>query len=69
MVLVNHASSTILLETVPAFTVFMKMKNEKSANFLVENRKGIPKISNLKNYLWTVCALKCFIILQICGIN
>ena len=31
--LVNHASATTLPETVPAFTAFMKMKNERLANF------------------------------------
>ena len=33
MLLVNHASATILPETVPVFTAFMKMKKERSANF------------------------------------
>ena len=33
MLLVNRASATILPENVPAFTAFMKMKNERSVNF------------------------------------
>ena len=33
MLLVNHLSATVLPETVPAFTAFMKKKKEKSANF------------------------------------
>ena len=32
MLLLNHASATILPETLPAFTAFMKMKKERSAN-------------------------------------
>ena len=32
MLLLNHASATILPETVPAFTAFMKTKKERSAN-------------------------------------
>ena len=54
MRLVNHASATALSETVPAFTVFMKIKNKRSGNFQMENGKRIPKISNLKDYLWIV---------------
>ena len=71
ILLLNHASATILPETVPAFTAFMKMKKERSANLQEENEKRIPKINKLKDYLWIVpiCALKCFIILQIYGIN
>ena len=48
MLLLNHASVATLPDSVPAFTAFMKMKNERSANFWVENRKRIPKINNLK---------------------
>ena len=48
MLLLNHASVTTLPGFVPAFTTFMKMKNERSANFWVENRKRIPKINKLK---------------------
>ena len=33
MLLVNHASATKLLETVPAFAAFMKMKKKRSASF------------------------------------
>ena len=33
MLLVNHASATILPETVLSFTAFMKMKKERPANF------------------------------------
>ena len=33
MLLANHASATILSETVPAFTAFMKIKKERSAKF------------------------------------
>ena len=33
MLHVNHLSATILPETVPAFTAFIKMKKERSANF------------------------------------
>ena len=47
MLLLNHAVTT-LPGFVPAFTTFMKMKNERSANFWVENRKRIPKINKLK---------------------
>ena len=48
ILLVNHVSVTILPETVPAFTAFMKMKNEKSflrriSNFYVENGKEFQK--------------------------
>ena len=43
MLLANHLSVTILPETVPAFTIFMKMKMERSANFYVEKGKEIPK--------------------------
>ena len=46
MLLLNHAVT--LPGFVPAFITFMKMKNERSANFWVENRKRIPKINNLK---------------------
>ena len=71
MLLLNHASATILPETAPAFTASMKMKKERSANLQEENEKRISKINKLKDYLWIVpiCALKCFIILQIYGIN
>ena len=71
MLLVNRASATILPENVPAFTAFMKMKNERSANFQVENGLRIPKINKLKDYLWiaSMYASKCFILLQIYGIN
>ena len=48
MLLLNHASVATLPDFVPAFTAFMKMQNERSANFWVENRKRIPKINNLK---------------------
>ena len=54
MRLVNHAFATALSETVPAFTVFMEMKNKRSGNFYMENGKRIPKTSNLKDYLWIV---------------
>ena len=43
MLLVNHLYTTILPETAPALTAFMKMKKERSANFLVENGKRIQK--------------------------
>ena len=71
MLLVNHASATTLPEAVPAFAAFMKMGRERSANFYVENGKRTLKRNKLKDYLSIVsmCALKCFIILQICGIN
>ena len=71
MLHVYHASATTLPETVPTFTAFMKMKNERSANFYVENGKRIPKINKLKDYLGIVqmCALKCSVILHIYGIN
>ena len=48
MLLLNHVSVTTLPGFVPAFTTFMKMKNERSANFWVENRKRISKINKLK---------------------
>ena len=71
MLLVNHASTTVLPETVSAFTAFMKMTNDRTANFQVENGKIILQINKLKDYLWmaSMCALKCFIILQIYGTN
>ena len=48
ILLVNHVSVTTLPETVPAFTAFMKMKNERSflrriSNFYVENGKEFRK--------------------------
>ena len=48
ILLVNHVSATTLPETVPAFTAFMKMKNERSflrriSNFYVENGKEFQK--------------------------
>ena len=48
ILLVNHVSVTTLPETVPAFTAFMKMKNERSflrriSNFYVENGKEFQK--------------------------
>ena len=48
ILLVNHVSVTTLSETVPAFTAFMKMKNERSflrriSNFYVENGKEFQK--------------------------
>ena len=48
ILLVNHVSVTTLPETVPAFTAFMKMKNERSFlrrifNFYVENGKEFQK--------------------------
>ena len=58
MLLLNHASVATLPDSVPVFTVFMKMKNERSANFWVENRKKIPKINNLK-YLFKDCINVC----------
>ena len=33
MLLVDHSSATTLPDTIPAFTAFMEMKNEWSANF------------------------------------
>ena len=71
MILVNHGSATILPETVPVFAALMKMKEEMSVSFYVENGKRILKRNKLIDYLLIVsmCALKCFIILQICGIN
>ena len=50
ILLVNHVSVTTLPETVPAFTAFTKMKNERS--FLRRKRKRIPKIINLKDSEW-----------------
>ena len=50
LLLVNQVSVTTLPETVPAFTTFMKMKNERS--FLRRKRKRIPKIINLKDSEW-----------------
>ena len=68
MLLVNHASATTLPETVPAFTAFINMKNER---LISRWKTRLGKINKLKNYLWIVsmCVLKCFIILQICGIR
>ena len=48
ILLVNHVSVTTLPETVPAFTAFTKMKNERSflrriSNFYVENGKEFQK--------------------------
>ena len=48
ILLLNHVSVTTLPETVPAFTAFMKMKNERSflrriSNFYVENGKEFQK--------------------------
>ena len=48
ILLVNYVSVTTLPETVPAFTAFMKMKNERSflpriSNFYVENGKEFQK--------------------------
>ena len=48
ILLVNHVSVTTLPETVPAFTAFMKMKNERLflrriSNFYVENGKEFQK--------------------------
>ena len=48
ILLVNHVSVTTLPETVPAFTAFMKMKNERSflrriSNFYVEKGKEFQK--------------------------